>query len=334
MESTNVCSSVVCSTSIIALLQGAGSGIIFAIEALLINLSSYERTLINFFRSVCQLIVLSLWILIRGRSIFDNITIKDVGFVVLQGFMQVLLCIFFLEAFKYMPFADVNSIIFSSPALIAVLDRLIFGVPLGLLEMSVAFMSTTGLVLTLQPEFIFGEYSDVQNPNRTLGSIYALLCLLLLTAYYLNSKVILHINFAVVLFSNSVIASIAFFLIVLFFGSFHLPSTQTENLYFLGILVFCILGRCLFNKSLTYGKPFSTKIGRMLEIPTSYFLQCTIQEKYPSLPSVFGAMLIVLSSVIFSSRDFICQRRERTSYRKLESGSCDDDGKSSSKIVE
>ncbi|CAM1296752.1 Uncharacterised protein r2_g603 [Pycnogonum litorale] len=177
MESTKVCSSVACSTSIIALLQGAGSGILFAVSSLLIYLSSYERMLINLFRSVAQLIVLSLWILIRGRSIFDNITIKDVGFVVLQGFMQVLMCISFLEAYKYMPFADVNSIIFSSPALIAVLDRLLYGVPFGLLEMSVAFMSTTGLLLTLEPEFIFGEHSDVQNPNRTLGSIYAVLTL-------------------------------------------------------------------------------------------------------------------------------------------------------------
>ncbi|CAM1329426.1 Uncharacterised protein r2_g3863 [Pycnogonum litorale] len=152
-----------------------------------------------------------------------------------------------------------------------------------------------------------------------------MLVLLFLTAYYMNSKNVQHINFAVILFSNGLIAVIVFSLFVFPSGLFYLPTTQTENLYLFGLLTLGLLGRCLFNKSLTCGKPFSTKIGRMVDIPTSYFLQCTIQKKYPSILSVLGAILIVLSSVIFSSRDFIRKRQEEKTYEKLQTDKSDDD---------
>ncbi|CAM1331523.1 Uncharacterised protein at_DN1334 [Pycnogonum litorale] len=331
MFSTNFMSTF--SKQAIAVSFGAISGVSLAFASLFIDMSVFDVILITWYRMVVNVTVFGLWFFIgycRSSNGEDlRISLKDTVFIILYGLFESLASIFGNLSFRYIPFADANAIFLSSPALIGILSRCFIGTPCGIIEVIVTILSTSGLILTLQPEFLFGDSVHDESSNRIKGNIYAVITLLSISMYYIISQYIKHIRCSVTLSVSALMGFIICSLCVFPMGSFRIPETRSELLLLVGICSLMCASRFFLYRSFLFGAVFATKIGRMLDVPTSYCLQCLIQHKYPSSMSIVGVTLIVIASLIFVMKDLMSRNNNsdegKSDYSRIENqDECED----------
>ncbi|CAM1154462.1 Uncharacterised protein r2_g1067 [Pycnogonum litorale] len=310
-----------CSKTSIGVLLGSVSGIAYSFGSFMVDqLTAFNAILILWYLYIIRLGISISWSFAKryfpSEANTGEINAKDVFFVVLHALLASSCMIFGTMSYKFICFADANSIIMSGPGLIAFLEKLVNGTPCGMIEITVSFLSTTGLLLVLQPDFIFGSVSE-NNLDKFKGNVCAVLSLLSMVAYYINSKNITNERFAFFLVVTSAtglsICSVCLFVM----NVFKLPQTSVEFFLLFGICVAWVVAQIFEIKGLLFGSPLATKIGTMVDIPVSYAIQCIYLHKYPSAFCIIGVIFIITSSIIFSCKSVEVKSDQRSDYSKI-----------------
>ncbi|CAM1300733.1 Uncharacterised protein r2_g1070 [Pycnogonum litorale] len=175
-----------CSKTYIGVSLGSVSGIGTAFGSFMIDqLTAFNAILILWYVYIIRLSIYGSWCFAKryfpSETHTDEINAKEVFFVVLYALLASSCMLFGTLSYKLISFADANSILMSGPGLIAFLETLVNGTPCGMIEITVSFLSTTGLLLVLQPDFIFGSVSE-NKLDKFKGNVCAVLSLLSMVA--------------------------------------------------------------------------------------------------------------------------------------------------------
>ena len=307
------------------------SGLIFTANNCVIqtfNLDYAENMLI---RSTAQMIIFGLICIIKRNSIWPKCERRIKCLMILQGVLGSIVMICAFSCMLLMPLGDALTLLFTEPFSTMFMAAIFLGHRLRLFRISLGLLLLIGVVLVIQPPFIFPDYKDViQNyfiksqfhtwlqiqtsrkefNYRTkfyyIGVIIALSAALAKGVLNICVNQCAKIKSTVLMwwtgFGGFFVSLIAF----TFDKNARMLSTQifeityTEWLLLLGISLSGLTGYFCMTKSLQKIDPTCVAFVRSLEIIFGYIVQITILGQIPTVLSLSGAILVFIAVAAYS----------------------------------
>ena len=307
------------------------SGLIFTANNCVIqtfNLDYAENMLV---RSTVQTIIFGLICIIKRNSIWPTCERKIQCLMIFQGVLGSVVMICAFSCMLLMPLGDALTLLFTEPFSTMFMAAIFLGHRLRLFKISLGLFLLIGVVLVIQPPFIFPNYEDaiqnyfVKSQIHTLFQIetsrkeisyrtklYYIGVIIALSAALAKGVLNICVNQcskikSTVLmwwtgFGGIFISLIAF----TFDKNARMLSTEifevsyTEWLLLFGLAISGLIGYFCMTKSLQMIDPTCVAFVRSLEIIFGYIVQITILGQIPSVLSLSGAILVFMAVAAYS----------------------------------
>jgi drug/metabolite transporter (DMT)-like permease len=253
------------------------------------------------------------------------------GFIFLQAICSGTILLFTYIALLYMPFGDAMTIVFTSPIFAMILSKIFLNEPCSMYKTFSLISLTLGVMLVLQPPFIFGQSNrttDIEIAKTKRGKEYYYGASLAFGSAIASA---LHCVSVGRLFRNSTSNSA---LLLAFYGGVGglfviLPaayvdksqsvfSTNIVNIMprtwglLLSVSMLGLIGFVAVNLSLKKIKPVYASFVGVSEIALAYICQVTIFHTVPSLCGIIGSIMVVITVCTLPFEAIISER-----FRKL-----------------
>ena len=307
------------------------SGLIFTANNCIIqtfNLDYAENMLI---RSTVQTIIFGVICIIKRNSIWPTCERKIQCLMIFQGVLGSVVMICAFSCMLLMPLGDALTLLFTEPFSTMFMAAIFLGHRLRLFKISLGLFLLIGVVLVIQPPFIFPNYEDaiqnyfVKSQIHTLFQIetsrkeisyrtklYYIGVIIALSAALAKGVLNICVNKcskikSTVLmwwtgFGGIFVSLIAF----TFDKNARMLSTEifevsyTEWLLLFGLAISGLIGYFCMTKSLQMIDPTCVAFVRSLEIIFGYIVQITILGQIPSVLSLSGAILVFMAVAAYS----------------------------------
>ena len=307
------------------------SGLIFTANNCIIqtfNLDYAENMLI---RSTVQTIIFGVMCIIKRNSIWPTCERKIQCLMIFQGVLGSVVMICAFSCMLLMPLGDALTLLFTEPFSTMFMAAIFLGHRLRLFKISLGLFLLIGVVLVIQPPFIFPNYEDaiqnyfVKSQIHTLFQIetsrkeisyrtklYYIGVIIALSAALAKGVLNICVNKcskikSTVLmwwtgFGGIFVSLIAF----TFDKNARMLSTEifevsyTEWLLLFGLAISGLIGYFCMTKSLQMIDPTCVAFVRSLEIIFGYIVQITILGQIPSVLSLSGAILVFMAVAAYS----------------------------------
>ena len=307
------------------------SGLIFTANNCIIqtfNLDYAENMLI---RSTVQTIIFGVMCIIKRNSIWPTCERKIQCLMIFQGVLGSVVMICAFSCMLLMPLGDALTLLFTEPFSTMFMAAIFLGHRLRLFKISLGLFLLIGVVLVIQPPFIFPNYEDAIQNYFVKSQIHALFQIetsrkeisYRTKLYYIGviialsaalAKGVLNIcvnkcskiKSTVLMwwtgFGGIFVSLIAF----TFDKNARMLSTEifevsyTEWLLLFGLAISGLIGYFCMTKSLQMIDPTCVAFVRSLEIIFGYIVQITILGQIPSVLSLSGAILVFMAVAAYS----------------------------------
>ena len=307
------------------------SGLIFTANNCIIqtfNLDYAENMLI---RSTVQTIIFGVMCIIKRNSIWPTCERKIQCLMIFQGVLGSVVMICAFSCMLLMPLGDALTLLFTEPFSTMFMAAIFLGHRLRLFKISLGLFLLIGVVLVIQPPFIFPNYEDaiqnyfVKSQIHTLFQIetsrkeisyrtklYYIGVIIALSAALAKGVLNICVNKcskikSTVLmwwtgFGGIFVSLIAF----TFDKNARMLSTEifevsyTEWLLLFGLAISGLIGYFCMTKSLQMIDPTCVAFVRSLEIIFGYIVQITTLGQIPSVLSLSGAILVFMAVAAYS----------------------------------
>ena len=309
------------------------SGLIFTANNCVIqtfNLDYAENMLV---RSTVQTIIFGLICIVKRNSIWPKCERKIQCLMIFQGVLGSVVMICAFSCMLLMPLGDALTLLFTEPFSTMFMAAMFLGHRLRLFKISLGLFLLIGVVLVIQPPFIFPNYEDAIQDYFVKAQFHTLFVLPRGTSrlevsyrtklYYIGviialsaalAKGVLNIcvnkcskiKSTVLMwwtgFGGIIVSLIAF----TFDKDARMLSTEifqvtyTEWLLLFGLAISGLIGYFCMTKSLQMIDPTCVAFVRSLEIIFGYIVQITILGQIPSILSLSGAIIVFIAVAAYS----------------------------------
>ena len=323
------------SSSILGFCLAMASGLIFTVNNCVIQTFSLDFAETMLIRSIFQTVIFGFICLGKGFTVWPKIDDNSnwIRFlIVFQGLCGSVVTICAFSSVLFMPLGDALTLLFTEPLSTMIAAAIFLGHRIRLFRMALGFILLIGVVLVIQPPFLFDENDTdfiqtyfMENPFQTLfqvetsrqeifyrSKLYYIGAIIAFSAAMI--KGILNISISQCSKVKSVVLMWwtgfeGFFVALLTFtfdtnakmlSADILTITYTEWLLYCGIAVLGLIGYFCMTKSLQMIDPTLVAFVRSLEIIFGYVVQITILRQIPTILSLTGAILVFASVTAFS----------------------------------
>ena len=307
------------------------SGLIFTANNCIIQTFSLDYAENMLIRSTVQTIIFGVMCIITRNSIWPTCERKIQCLMIFQGVLGSVVMICAFSCMLLMPLGDALTLLFTEPFSTMFMAAIFLGHRLRLFKISLGLFLLIGVVLVIQPPFIFPNYEDaiqnyfVKSQIHTLFQIetsrkeisyrtklYYIGVIIALSAALAKGVLNICVNKcskikSTVLmwwtgFGGIFVSLIAF----TFDKNARMLSTEifevsyTEWLLLFGLAISGLIGYFCMTKSLQMIDPTCVAFVRSLEIIFGYIVQITILGQIPSVLSLSGAILVFMAVAAYS----------------------------------
>ena len=318
------------STNCIGLLLAFASGLIFTANNCVIQIFSLDYAENMLIRSIIQFFIFGTICLVKRNPIWPKSEERKIKvLIVLQGFLgsTVIICAF--SCMLLMPLGDALTLLFTEPFSTMFMAAIFLGHRLRLFRIGIGLLLLVGVVLVIQPPFIFHQtdttfqdpiqhyfiQSQFQTSREDINyhtKLYYIGVIVAMSAAMLKGVLNISVNQCAKIKSSVLmwwtgLGGIFVSLIAFTFDANArmlsnrvLEVTLTEWLLYSGLAITGLIGYFCMTKSLQMIDPTCVAFVRSLEIIFGYIVQITILGQIPSVLSLSGAVLVFVSVASYS----------------------------------
>lgn len=311
------------------------SGVLFTTNNFFVKYLSMDAVEMLLVRSAMQTVVLGLVISSSSPSSFLPSSRTDKVLTLTQGLLSGGRVFLQFACLQYLALGDALTLVFTEPLWTLIISRIVLGTRIGAWKISFGLVLVAGMVLCIQPPFIFGgraadpatnvtnttedsQDSSTLSPSvpSDTGPSYYIGALLALGAALTgaSANVIIakcqEVSSSVMVFYSGlggvVLAFVFGFLDPQDRILFSISSVSTTEWLVLGMLGgMGILGYFCLTRSLQLIPPTTVAVLRAMEIILAYLAQALVMGEVPDLLAISGSSLVMLSVVAFALEELI-----------------------------
>ena len=195
-------------------------------------------------------------------------------------------------AYQVMPVGNAKAIVHTSPIFTGIFSRLLLNSPCNALDVILSLVTLGGVLLVIQPPFIFGTASS---SFHVLGAIFSLLCAILQgTAYIVLRKLSFYrVHPQTLLFGCAVIGIPTSIVVTTSLHQSVVPKCWSARLYLIAIGVLTFVSHWLLTVAAKYERPTIISIIRTSDVMFAFILEYFFFGRIPNYITIIGAGLIV-----------------------------------------
>ena len=219
-------------------------------------------------------------------------------------------------AFKLIPLGDVSTIAASSPIFTYAFAWILMKEECGIFQFILVPIVISGIILISRPAFLFGGYMKIENNDRMIGSLLALLASVSASILQLSIRKLRKTPVTVVMTQMGIIWTLISAICLVIFaycpgiGVLNEGITMPSDGFDIGMLLLnglsSIVGQALLVVALQVEEAGPVSVALSFDIVMSYVLQSIfLPSEEISLISISGALLICLSVILAAIRKWI-----------------------------
>jgi len=209
-------------------------------------------------------------------------------------------------AFRHMPLADANVVVFSVPVFVAIFARIFLKEPCGWFNVVTVVLTLIGVVLITRPPFLFSNtvppLGDDKGETNFWGAIAAFSATLFGANVYVLLRALKGLHYSVIMTNFGGYAIFQTLLITYLFGSFCIPKCGLNRILIVALAFFSFSGQILLTMALQMEQAGPVAIARSADIVFAFIWQILFFGEVPNLFSVCGAILVVSSVLLTGVR--------------------------------
>ncbi|XP_015904695.1 solute carrier family 35 member G1-like [Parasteatoda tepidariorum] len=209
-------------------------------------------------------------------------------------------------AFRLLPLAEANVILFSIPAFVTVAARIFLKEPCGIFQSISLVFTVIGLIFTAKIPSYFSGSPIVHSKEYIQGLIFAFSGILLNTAQIILLRKTKEVHRATVVSNLGIIAIIELASVTAIFGDFKWNMCGWQNLYIIILGIFSYLSQALMTRAFQceFAGPVST-VRAGADIGLSFIWQTAVFKMIPDTFSIIGALLVMVSIILVGIRNWV-----------------------------
>ena len=259
---------------------------IMSFESLLIKLTSIDSIAFSFYIGLCMFISM-LFMLFKEKNRLKKIKVSALKYMLFAGLLMALANLFFIAAIKNTLASNVVLIIATSPLFSALIAFLFYKTKPQKNIYIASFFIFVGLFV------IFGSHLDSGN---LLGNIYAVICTVLFSSFFVFLSHHKNLNRVVILCLTGLeLAIIAYFLA----DNLQIDNTSLIYILIMGLLVTPI-SRLMITNGTKYINASEVSLLMIIETVMAPIWVWMILKEVPSLSTFYGGIIIILTLVLNS----------------------------------
>ncbi|XP_071842010.1 solute carrier family 35 member G1-like [Apostichopus japonicus] len=206
--------------------------------------------------------------------------------------------LFLAFSYKYMAFSDTVSISQLSLILTGVLSWIILKEPFRILDLLLAILAMTGVVLIARPSFIFGTEDNIESNNAILGTVFALGVAVCgaLAFVIVRKQSTIGIHPYQSSFANAVVMEILSIILCTTTSQWSCPSKR-EWWLSQGAGLSYFIGQITLYLGLAREKAAIVSIVFSFQIVFAFILQILVFQMMPLWTSLIGGLLVLIACV-------------------------------------
>jgi len=309
------------------------SGILFTANNFFVKYFTIDAIEMLMVRSSLQTALMALVIVITKRKFLPEKSLDKV-LVVLQGLFGGARILFQFACVQYMPIGDALTIVFTEPLWTLILSKLLLKVRIGAWKVAFGLLLIAGMVLCIQPPFLFPSQADAVcnstgssssarntsaedlNTDEDEDSGYYMGVLLAIATAVTGSMANVTIakcekvsSKVMVFYSGlgglliSLVCSSRDPANAILFSITAITGDTWLMLILLGLMG--IIGYFSMTRSLRLIPPTTVAVLRALEIILAYIAQAVVMGEIPNIISISGSSLVMFSVVAFALEEIV-----------------------------
>ncbi|KAK6636552.1 hypothetical protein RUM43_010214 [Polyplax serrata] len=211
-------------------------------------------------------------------------------------------------AFRNMPLADANVIVFSVPVFVAIFARLFLKEPCGMFNVVTVILTLIGVVLITRPPILFNHLvpplaSSNENAKTNLwGAVAAFAATLFGANVYILLRALKGLHFSVIMTNFGSFALVQTFLVTYLLGTLCIPKCGMDRILIVALAFFSFSGQILLTLALQLEQAGPVAIARSADIVFAFIWQILFFKEVPNIYSVAGAVLVTSSVILTGLR--------------------------------
>lgn len=214
-------------------------------------------------------------------------------------------------AFRNMPLADANVIVFSVPVFVAIFARLFLKEPCGIFNVITVILTLIGVVLITRPPILFNELvpplaSTNENAKSNLwGAVAAFAATLFGANVYILLRALKGLHFSVIMTNFGSFALVQTLLVTYLLGTLCIPKCGIDRILIVALAFFSFGGQILLTLALQLEQAGPVAIARSADIVFAFIWQIIFFKEIPNIYSVAGAILVTSSVILTGLRKWV-----------------------------
>lgn len=211
-------------------------------------------------------------------------------------------------AFRNMPLADANVIVFSVPVFVAIFARLFLKEPCGMFNVVTVVLTLIGVVLITRPPILFNELvpplaSSNENAKSNIwGAVAAFAATLFGANVYILLRALKGLHFSVIMTNFGSFALVQTLLVTYLLGTLCIPKCGIDRILIVALAFFSFGGQILLTLALQLEQAGPVAIARSADIVFAFIWQIVFFKEVPNIYSVAGAILVTSSVILTGLR--------------------------------
>lgn len=254
----------------------------------------------GYLMSITLLLFSSIYIIAEWsrHNISFKISRNTLLWLILRGLMGASTITCLMYSLRYIPIGDSDAIYYLSPAITICLSRPLLGEPISFVDTMAAVLGFTGAFIVACPNSN-DHLSSISTSSRIIGSAFAFGAALSNSiGMVVVRAVVRNTHFMLSIFSLAVFGTI---LTALLGGTIPISVFFQIDLFTVMCFVvgvFSFVGQMTYNYGFRFCPASTGSVIRNLEIPSSYLLSLILLHDPISGIRLFGASLVLVSSVL------------------------------------
>ncbi|XP_042911072.1 solute carrier family 35 member G1-like [Parasteatoda tepidariorum] len=210
------------------------------------------------------------------------------------------------HAFRRLPLAEANVILFSIPAFVTVAARIFLKEPCGIFQSISVLFTVIGLIFTAKIPSYFSGSPIVHSKDYIQGLIFAFSGIIFDTTQIILLRKTKEIHHATILSNLGIIAIIELASVTAIFGDFKWNVCGWQNLYIIILGIFSYLAHAMMIRAFQceFAGPVAT-VRAGSDIGLSFIWQTFLFKAIPDTFSIIGAFLVMVSIFLVGIRNWV-----------------------------
>ncbi|XP_002737793.2 solute carrier family 35 member G1-like [Saccoglossus kowalevskii] len=216
------------------------------------------------------------------------------------------ICAYF--AVQHIGVGDALAIFFSNPVFTVFFAWMFLREKLSPIDLLLAVFTVSGVVLIVQPSFIFGGNNTHEKHSRIKGAAVALVGAVFAALVYICLKKLktgIHLLIPIFYYAlcGIIISSVSLSIL----QAFIVPQCRKDRIILFLIGAFAVVGQLFFTKAVQLEKAAYIAIIRSLDVVFSFIFEYFAFGRIPNLKVVAGTMLILSSAVCVAVKKMLAK---------------------------